>query len=376
MCLSYLGDVVRDVPSSRTLRTSATVVAGIHLSQYAERWFNMLNDSRLWKATMTTVDQAGQPQAGPSAAGQPGAGTGSARAVVPALDRGMRILRLLAASPQRAYSLAEITQRLGVPKSTAFNICGALTQGQLLRRSRDGFQLGRGLLELGSAYASSVNLVAEFYEACRETPPDLGAVIQLAVLDEDLQAVYLAHQDCGSGLDLGLGGIAGRRVPANCTAGGKILLALLPPAELDERLRQRDPLPRITRRSITSRARLAREIAAARETGHAFDEDGAIIGLSCVATGFSSSRADGGHLAVSITAQTDALDGTRRKLIRVVLDEVAGKLRARVLGPGRPDQQKVAQGHDSTGGLPGVTLEMAAAPARTELSSGPRRRWH
>ena len=253
-----------------------------------------------------------------------------ARAVVPALDRGMRVLQLLAESPQRAYSLSEIAQLLAIPKSTAFNICGALTEGQLLRRVRDGFQLGRGLLELGSAYAASVNLVAEFYDVCRELPPDLGAVIQLAVLDEELQAVYLAHQDCDSGLRLGLGGMVGRRVPANCTAGGKMLLALLPIAELEERLRQWTTLPRVTRRSITSRPRLLREIGAARESGYAFDEDGAILGLSCVATGFCSSHADGGRLAVSITAPTDSLDDDRSATIRTVLNEVAGKLRARL----------------------------------------------
>lgn len=264
----------------------------------------------------------------PSPAGpSPSAG---ARAVVPALDRGMRILELLAATPQRAFSLSEIAQLLAIPKSTAFNLCGALTECQLLRRARDGFQLGRGLLELGSAYAASVNLVAEFYDVCREAPPDLGAVIQLAVLDEDLQAVYLAHQDCDSGLRLGLGGMVGRRVPANCTAGGKMLLALLPPAELEERVARWNPLPRVTRRSITSRARLLKEIAAARDTGYAFDEDGAILGLSCVATGFSSGHADGGHLAVSITAPTGSLDDDRRAAVRAALDAVAGQLRSRL----------------------------------------------
>jgi DNA-binding IclR family transcriptional regulator len=250
--------------------------------------------------------------------------------VVPALDRGMRVLQLLAESPQRAYALSEIAQLLAIPKSTAFNICGALAEGQLLRRSRDGFQLGRGLLELGSAYASSVNVVAEFYDVCRDAPPDLGAVIQLAVLDEDLQAVYLAHQDCGSGLRLGLGGMVGRRVPANCTAGGKMLLALLPPGELEERMRRWDQLPRVTRRSVTSRSRLLREIGAARQTGYAYDEDGAILGLTCVATGFSSGHADGGHLTVSITAPADSLDDARRENIRTVLDEVTGKLRSRL----------------------------------------------
>jgi len=242
----------------------------------------------------------------------------------------MRVLHLLSESPQRSYSLTEIAQLLAIPKSTAFNICGALTEGQLLRRARDGFQLGRGLLELGSAYVSSVNVVAEFYDVCREAPPDLGAVIQLAVLDEDLQAVYLAHQDCGSGLRLGLGGMVGRRAPANCTAGGKMLLALLAPGELEERLRQHGPLPRVTRKSVTSRARLLKEVAEARETGYAFDEDGAILGLSCVATGFATGHADGGRLAVSITAPASALNDSRRENITAVLDAVAGKLRSRL----------------------------------------------
>jgi DNA-binding IclR family transcriptional regulator len=283
------------------------------------------------ETAMTAAEPAGAgaPEAGTALTDAPRREAG-ARAVVPALDRGMRVLRLLAESPQRAYSLSEIAQLLAIPKSTAFNICGALTEGQLLRRARDGFQLGRGLLELGSAYAASVNVVAEFYDACREAPPDLGAVIQLAVLDEDLQAVYLAHQDCGSGLRLGLGGMVGRRVPANCTAGGKMLLALLPPAELEERLRQWNPLPRVTRKSVTSRPRLLREVATARDTGHAFDEDGAILGLSCVATGFSTGHADGGHLAVSITAPTSALDDSRRESIAAVLDAVTGKLRSRL----------------------------------------------
>ena len=280
---------------------------------------------------MTAAEPAGvgAPEAGAPATGTAGRDAG-ARSVVPALDRAMRVLHLLSESPQRSYSLTEIAQLLAIPKSTAFNICGALTEGQLLRRARDGFQLGRGLLELGSAYVSSVNVVAEFYDVCREAPPDLGAVIQLAVLDEDLQAVYLAHQDCGSGLRLGLGGMVGRRAPANCTAGGKMLLALLAPGELEERLRQRGPLPRVTRKSVTSRARLLKEVAEARETGYAFDEDGAILGLSCVATGFATGHADGGRLAVSITAPASALNDSRRENITAVLDAVAGKLRSRL----------------------------------------------
>lgn len=57
----------------------------------------------------------------------------------------------------------------GSAPATPSRPCGYLatyTEGQLLRRARDGFQLGRGLLGLGSAYGASVNLVAEFYDVC------------------------------------------------------------------------------------------------------------------------------------------------------------------------------------------------------------------
>ncbi|HEY0180315.1 MAG TPA: IclR family transcriptional regulator C-terminal domain-containing protein, partial [Dokdonella sp.] len=206
-----------------------------------------------------------------------------ARALVPALDRAMQILALLEASPRRSYTVAEITRVLGIPKSSAFNICNALCEGQLLRRARDGFQLGRALVQLGSAYVSSVNVVGEFYDACRSAPPELGAVIQLAVIDEQFDTVYLALQDCNSGLRLGLGGGIGRRVPANCTACGKALLAMLPAAELERRLASIGQLPKMTPRSIVSKARLLQEIAEIRSSGFAYDNEETIAGLSCVA---------------------------------------------------------------------------------------------
>ncbi|MBL1100565.1 IclR family transcriptional regulator [Streptomyces coffeae] len=253
-----------------------------------------------------------------------------ARPVVPALDRAIRLLRLLGETPQRAYTMAEIARALEVPRSSAFNLCSALAEGQLIRRTRDGFQLGRGLLELGSAYVSSVNLVAEFYDVARKVPLDLGATVQLAVLDDDLQAVYLAYQDCGSGLRLGLAGSIGRRVPANCSACGKILLALLPPAELDRRLTDRPTLPRLTQKSVTSRAHLMREICAARDSDHAMDEEEAVPGLSCVASGFATSHADGGYVAVSITTAMDTLDDQKRRTVITTLDSLVGELKARL----------------------------------------------
>src|SRR3546814_9223397 len=156
--------------------------------------------------------------------------------VCPALERSASLLSLLESSPNKAFSLTEITRRLAIPKSTALNFCSELVAAQFLRRSQSGYQLGRRLVQLGSAYVSSVDLVREFYEACRSVDPDLRAIIQLAVLDDRLNAVYLARQDHNSRLQLGLRAELGRHVTANCTASGQALLAALPLEDCEGRV--------------------------------------------------------------------------------------------------------------------------------------------
>lgn len=253
-----------------------------------------------------------------------------ARALVPALDRAMQILALLEASPRRSYTVAEITRVLAIPKSSAFNICNALCEGQLLRRARDGFQLGRALVQLGSAYVSSVNVVGEFYDACRSVPPELGAVIQLAVIDEQFDTVYLALQDCNSGLHLGLGGGVGRRVPANCTACGKALLSMLPSAELERRLASIGQLPKMTPKTIVAKGKLMQEIADIRASGFAHDNEETIAGLSCIAAAMSTPHVDGGYVAISISAQRDLLTSERKAEIRQTLVQICETFRHRV----------------------------------------------
>jgi DNA-binding IclR family transcriptional regulator len=259
-----------------------------------------------------------------------GAGVTTARQLVPAVDRAMRIMALLETAPQRTFTISDIARTLEIPKSTAFNICGALAEGQMLRRSRDGFQLGRRLVQLGSAFVASFNLVGEFYEVCRAIPLDLRAMVQMAVLDEGFNAVYLGYQDCNSGLRLGLGGGIGRRVPANCTACGKALLAALEAADLEARLAALDALPRLTRRSIVSKPRLMREIAETRDTHYAYDQEETIAGLSCVARAIPSTHADGGFVAVSISASTEALTEQRKLAIRTMLGTLVEELRNRI----------------------------------------------
>ena len=253
-----------------------------------------------------------------------------ARTLVPAVDRAIRILILLEAQPNQPLTVSDIARALDIPKSTTFNICSALVEGQLLRRSRDGFQLGRLLVQLGSAYVASINLVREFYEVAVTAPADLQATIQLGVLDEKFNVVFLAYQDCDSGLRLGLGGAVGRLVSANCSACGKALLALLPDEEFQQRLAAVPQLTKLTRNSITSPNRLIKEVAEVKRRGYSTDDEETLAGLRCVAKAFPTSYADYGLAAVSVSADKNTLTKKRQTLLRGVLQDVVEALQRRV----------------------------------------------
>lgn len=256
--------------------------------------------------------------------------TAGSPSLVPAIDRAIALLALLDGTPQQAFSLAEIARRLDIPKSTALNICNAMLAGQLLRRSQDGYQLGRRLVQLGSAYVSSIDIVREFYDVSRTADADLGAMIQLAVLDEELNAVYLARQDCASGFRLGLRAEIGRRVPANCTAAGKALLAALQPEEFERRLNGQKALPGLTRYSVTSPVKLEKELALIRRRGFATEDEEVLPGVSCIARVATTSHREDGVIAISITMQKQPQTAARKKRMHATLSELIEGLEKRL----------------------------------------------
>ena len=249
---------------------------------------------------------------------------------VPAVDRAIALMELLESRPQYPFPLSEIARSLGIPKSTAFNICTAMVSGQLARKTQNGYQLGRRLVQLGSAYVTSIDIVREFYEVSRQADSDLGAMIQLAVLDEGINAVYLARQDCLSGLRLGLRAEVGRRVPANCTAAGKALLAALPLDDLEHRLADFHSLPTLTSRSISSVEALLKELSAIRKQGFSNEDEEVLRGVCCIAQATGTNHREDGLVAISITAAKDTLTPARKKLMQRTLSSLMDQLQERL----------------------------------------------
>jgi IclR family transcriptional regulator, blcABC operon repressor len=270
---------------------------------------------------------ADQVEDAPSTDGINGAAAGES--LSPAVTRAAAILDVLAENGALALGPSELARRLVLPKSSIANICGALADVGLLRRVGTGFALGRRLAELGGAYLVAVDLVQEFYEACRRLPVGSEETVQLAVLD-GLEMTYLARHDGRQ--PVRLSSQIGRRLPATSTATGKAALASLDERELERRLAGVTTLPVSTSRSHKHVDALLADIVEVRQRGYAFDDEETIEGMVCYGIAVAGRQPGEGPHAASITLlkarATDERVPALLADLRSLADQLADPLRA------------------------------------------------
>jgi IclR family transcriptional regulator, KDG regulon repressor len=117
----------------------------------------------------------------------------------------------------------------------------------------------------------------------------------------------------------------GRRLPAHCTAVGKMLLSGLTGAELDARYPLERPLPAMTPNSITTPAGLRHVLAEVRARGLATDYCESNPDVACVAAPVHDHT---GTMvaAISISVPTVRWSHQREQELAALATEGAGKL--------------------------------------------------
>ncbi len=209
----------------------------------------------------------------------PGGDAPRRRYLVNAVERALGILENVDGSA-RGTGITELSQRLGMKKSTVHRLCATLEhRGYLLRDPDTGrYRLSLRLFQIGSTALSHLNLPARAMPALEA----LGAAVQetahLAVLDGD-DVVFIGKVE--SPRPLRLHSQVGRRAPAHCTALGKVLLAY---TTANRRARiLRGPIARYTPQTITAPETLARALEEVRRRGYALDDQEFEEGIRCVA---------------------------------------------------------------------------------------------
>ncbi|HTT72283.1 MAG TPA: IclR family transcriptional regulator C-terminal domain-containing protein [Anaeromyxobacteraceae bacterium] len=201
--------------------------------------------------------------------------------LIRSLVHGLEVLEQFGGSP-RGLTLTEISRALGRGKATTFRYLATLTElGYLdLEPESRRYRPAVRALRLGGAYLAALSLPELAAPHLERLARELGESANLAVLDEG-EVVYVARVGARRILSTNLQ--VGSRLPAHCTALGKVLLAHLPPAEQARRL-ARLPLAPFTPRTLTSLPRLREALAAVRARGYALNDQELDLGLrSCAA---------------------------------------------------------------------------------------------
>jgi DNA-binding IclR family transcriptional regulator len=242
---------------------------------------------------------------------------------VQSVDRALTILGILARLGEAGVT--EIAAELGVHKSTAFRLVATLEQHGMVEQNdeRGKYRLGFGVLRLAGATTARLDVVQEARPICRKLAADSGETVNIAVLS-DRSALYLDQVAGQSALQPH--NWVGQHIPLHATSNGKVLLSGLSSVELDNRLPR---LAAYTATTVTSKARLRKELAEVRAQGYAVAVDELEVGLTAIAAPIRNAHGDV-IASLSVSGPTFRLSETRvKELIPVVqdsADEVSRRL--------------------------------------------------
>ncbi|MEU9238962.1 IclR family transcriptional regulator [Streptomyces sp. NPDC048385] len=204
---------------------------------------------------------------------------GSSSGGVQSVDRAISVLEILAQRGEAGVS--EVAAEIDVHKSTAFRLLGALEARGLVEQSgeRGKYSLGFGIVRLAGAVTGRIDVTQQGRQVCERLAEEIGETVNIAVMQEHY-AINL-HQVRGTAAVTAHNWV-GQLTPLHATSSGKIMLAHRPAAERAALISD-GGLKKLTPLTISSKAKLEKNLAEARERGYACTLEELEIGLHAMA---------------------------------------------------------------------------------------------
>jgi DNA-binding IclR family transcriptional regulator len=237
-----------------------------------------------------------------------------------ALDRAFAVLDLLSASPT-SLGLAEIAHALGLHKSTAHRFLMVLQQHRMVERTPAGkFRLGLRLCEFGSRAIEQYDLRERAQLHLKMLVAEVEETAHLCIL-EQTRMVYIDKQEPER--TIRMISRVGASSPVHCTAVGKAVLATMPRLRVEQLLPELQ-LERFTRKTMTSREALLKELDRTSRRGYAVDDEEREEGVRCAGVAILDGR---GEAVAAVSISGPAFRVTMQKI-----PQIAGKLMICVQG--------------------------------------------
>lgn len=199
---------------------------------------------------------------------------------VQTIDRTLDIIELLA-NAKEGLGVTEIGQNIGLHKSTVYRLLTALSNRGYIEKDpkNSTYKIGLKFIEVSGLFLKKLELKTEALPFMRKLAEIIGQPVHLAIL-EGAEVVYIEKVELVNSIRMY--SQIGRRVPAYCSAIGKILLAGLNTDSLREVL-ENIKFERFTPNTIISKRELLREIEQVKEKGWAVDNEEHEPNIRCIA---------------------------------------------------------------------------------------------
>jgi len=229
------------------------------------------------------------------------------------------------AAKDQLVSLQGLVEETGLPKPTVHRMLQQLETAGLLQREGDGRHYSSGVrlrrlaenLLLNSTHHGARHIVL------RQLVEEIGESCNLTALAGS-EVVYLDRVETAAPLRFYLH--PGSRVPAHCSASGKVFLAQMT-REQRRRLLAHAPLERCTPNTLTDLDRLERELKKVQREGMAIDDEEFLPGLVCLAV-LVPRAAGPSNLCVALQAPVSRVPAARARKLLPALQRAAAALGA------------------------------------------------
>ena len=200
--------------------------------------------------------------------------------VVQSVDRALDILEAFTYNEEE-LGVTELSHKLNLHKNNVFRLLATLeTRGYIEQDKKTGnYRLGIKIFEVASVFLHHLGLRRQARPILEELVGKCNETAYLAVTERRDVVYVLMHETSHTVRVIPR---LGHRLPAYCTASGKIQIAF----ESQDRLRElfRDhPLRRLTANTITDLDRLLEHLAEVARQGFAVDNEELEEGVCCVA---------------------------------------------------------------------------------------------
>ncbi len=220
----------------------------------------------------------------PTSGGKP---TPQKRDLIAGLEKGLSVIAAFDQDRPR-LTMTEVASLCGLTRAAARRYLITLEHLGYVTSDRKMYALTPKVLRLGQSYMHSARLPRIVQPELQKLAYAMKEASSAGVL-EGADVICIAATSAGRVVSSTLQ--PGSRVPAYCTANGRVLLAALSPQELDAWL-ARHTLAPLTASTITNPERLRSELARVRSQGYATVDQELEIGLRTISVPLKSYRGD------------------------------------------------------------------------------------